>query len=130
MKKKTASSETSLKENMINQAVLTHWWGVVQAVETLRANPDDTVAAFQLGTTIQCLIFLSLKYGSHRLLKALPPEQGDVLESLIHEGPDLARDALGNQTPLFPGTDFPAADSVFELMSQLMIGASTKPEQS
>jgi hypothetical protein len=52
-----------------------------------------------------------------------------VLETLIHEGSDLARDALENQTPLFPGMDFPAADSVFELMSQLMIGASTKPEQ-
>jgi hypothetical protein len=72
--KKRDRLKRDLMENMVNQAVLNYRWRLVQAVETLKTNPDDTVAAFELGTTIQCLIFLSLEYGTHRLLKTLPHE--------------------------------------------------------
>jgi len=118
-----------LKQNMINQAILNHWWGLVQAVEALRANPNDRTAIFELGTTIQCLIYLGLEYGTHRLLKALPLEQRDLLDTIIVEGPDLARDALQNGTPLFEGMEFPPADSVFALMSDLMIGPIAELQQ-
>lgn len=127
--KKKDRLKRDLKQNMINQAILNHWWGLVQAVEALRANPDDRIAIFELGTTIQCLIFLSLEYGTHRLLKALPPEQRDLLDTIIVEGPDLARDALENGTLLFEGMEFPAADKVFELVSGLLTGPLTKPGQ-
>lgn len=127
--KKKDRLKRELKQTMIDQAILNHWLGLVQAVETLRANPDDRIAVFELSATIQCLIFLSIEYGTNRLVKALPPEQRDLLSTLILEGPDLARESLRDGTPLFEGMEFPPADSVFALMSNLIVGPIIKPEQ-
>lgn len=118
-----------LKQNIIDQAILNHWRGLVQAVESLRANPDDRIAVFELSATIQCLIFLSIEHGTNRLLKALPTEQRDLLSTIVLEGPDLARESLRDGTPLFEDMEFSTVDSVFTLMSNLMIGPIIKPEK-
>ncbi len=119
--KKRESVKRDFTENMINHAVLNHWWELVRAVESIRNNRDDRLAGFNLGTAIQGLICLSLEYGTHRLLKALPPEQRHRLETIIVDGTELARDAFENGTPLFEGMDFPTADSIFELISGISL---------
>jgi hypothetical protein len=119
--KKKESPKRDFTGNMINHAVLTHWWSLVQAVESIRNNRDDRLAIFNLGTSIQGLICLSLEYGTHRLLKALPSEQRHRLETIITDGTELARDSLEDGTALFEGMDFPSADSIFQLISGISL---------
>lgn len=115
------------KENALNEAILTHWWGVVASVEAIRADVDDRAAILELGSAIQRLISLSIRYGTHRLVKVLPQDQGYLLDTMIVEGLDLAYDALRNGTPLFEGIDFPSTDQVSELLFGHPGGASMDP---
>jgi hypothetical protein len=119
--KKKEPLKRDFRGNMINHAVLSYWWGLVQAVESIRNNRDVRLAIFNLGMAIQGLICLSLEYGTHRLLKALPHEQRHRLETIIADGTELARDAFENETPLFEGMDFPSAESIFERISGISL---------
>jgi hypothetical protein len=118
-----------LKESLINQGVLNHWWNLIQAVEAIRADAGSKVAIFRLGTALQSLICMSLEYGDRRILMAAPEEQRDLLDTILVDGLELATSAFEEGTPLFVGMEFPSPDEVLEPMFGLMIGSSKKPEQ-
>ncbi|MEW6138817.1 MAG: hypothetical protein AB1733_11340 [Thermodesulfobacteriota bacterium] len=118
--KKKDRLKRDLKQSLINQGVLNHWWNLVQAVEAIRADVGNKVAVFRLGTALQSLICMSLEYGDRRVLMAVPEDQRDLLDTILVDGLELATTALAEGTQLFEGMQFPSPDEVFGLLSGLM----------
>jgi|GEM_PF-2514019 len=111
--------ERELKENMLNLAVRKNWWKLVQSVESIRQDPDNRVAIFWLGTSLQSLIDLSLEFGDRRVEEAIPPEQRDLFVMILADGEELAATALEEETRIFGDWEFPPSDSIFRLLQEL-----------
>jgi hypothetical protein len=55
--------ERKLKEAMIKLSVYKNSWKLVQSIESIRQNPDDSVAIFWLCISLQAPADLSLEFG-------------------------------------------------------------------
>src|SRR5208283_2507428 len=117
--KRKDRQERELKENMLNLAVRKNWWKLVQSVESIRQDPDNRVAIFWLGTSLQSLIDLSLEFGDRRVEEAIPPEQRDLFVMILADGEELAATALEEETRIFGDWEFPPSDSIFRLLQEL-----------
>jgi hypothetical protein len=117
--KKKDRQEREFKENPTNLAVIKSWWKFLQSVESIRQDPDNRMAIFWLGTSLQSLIDLSREFGRDRVLEAIPLEQRGLLDTIIADGQDLAATAIKDETRMFGEREFPPSDSVFRLLQEL-----------